>query len=287
MKATLLTPKYFAALLCVLVAVPLFLGTTKNGYVVPPTTVLSTSTDITLISHAGGGLSYGAYSNSLEGLERAYADGLRVFEVDVHVTADGHPILLHDWGPGLRKWYRLPVLTWFRSLANDGAPLLEKDEFGTLAMRYNLTSLDLNELAEWMNNKPTTLVNLNIKKDALKVLSNFALSFPELRDRVIVEVYTPSTSDAFIAQGFTKLLWVADDYDDETILANLISHDFYAVTFAANKKTLLRAALLMDSNTPLWIYTINAVENATILENAGVDAIYTDSLIPPKQAEPG
>jgi len=56
-----------------------------------------TRSEMILISHAGGGLEEGNYSNSLEALDRAYADGLRYFEVDFSWTCDGKLVLIHDW----------------------------------------------------------------------------------------------------------------------------------------------------------------------------------------------
>ncbi|MCV2894796.1 glycerophosphodiester phosphodiesterase family protein [Lentibacter sp. XHP0401] len=274
-----LRPTHIAALLSVILAILLILPTEPDEYDVPPPTALSTSREMILISHAGAGLPEGAYSNSLEALTRGYDHGLSMFEVDVHLTSDGSPVLLHDWGPGLRKWYRLSPIAWINSYRNDGEPFLTKKDFNALTMRHGLTALDLDGLAAWMKTHPNTLVNLNVKKETQRILTDFAASYPNLKYRVIVEVYDLETFSEIKAIGYDKLLWVADHYDDASVLAALKSLDFYAITFAANSQTLDRAELLENIDIPLWIYTINSASIAVKLADAGVDGIYTDSLI--------
>ncbi len=46
-----------------------------------------------LIAHRGKAT---APENTMEALKEAYEDGIRAFEVDIHVTKDGVPVLLHD-----------------------------------------------------------------------------------------------------------------------------------------------------------------------------------------------
>ncbi|WP_026942979.1 PI-PLC domain-containing protein [Hellea balneolensis] len=51
----------------------------------------------TIIAHAGGAIDGNAYTNSREAIERNYAYGTRLFEIDFDITADGHWVAAHDW----------------------------------------------------------------------------------------------------------------------------------------------------------------------------------------------
>ena len=51
-----------------------------------------------LIAHAGGDIYGIRMTNSLQALDRSYEEGFRFIEVDICLTSDGVPVLLHDWG---------------------------------------------------------------------------------------------------------------------------------------------------------------------------------------------
>jgi len=50
----------------------------------------------TIIAHAGGAIDGNAYTNSREAIERNYAQGTRLFELDFNLTSDGHWVAAHD-----------------------------------------------------------------------------------------------------------------------------------------------------------------------------------------------
>lgn len=52
-----------------------------------------------VIAHAGGGIGHFIYTNSREAIEASIARGVKVLEVDVCFTADGVPVLSHDFEP--------------------------------------------------------------------------------------------------------------------------------------------------------------------------------------------
>lgn len=49
------------------------------------------------IAHAMGGIDKRVYTNSLEAFEFNYKLGYRVFEIDLAITSDNQPVLLHSW----------------------------------------------------------------------------------------------------------------------------------------------------------------------------------------------
>lgn len=80
------------------------------------------------IAHAGGQIDGRMYTNSLEALELAYDRGLKLFELDLIRTRDGHLVAAHDWGwwqdatgsaleePTLRQFLELPLFGAYRTL---------------------------------------------------------------------------------------------------------------------------------------------------------------------------
>lgn len=55
------------------------------------------------IAHGGGGIEGKTYSNSLEGMNHSYENGLRVFDIDLTFTSDSVLILRHDWTENLEQ----------------------------------------------------------------------------------------------------------------------------------------------------------------------------------------
>lgn len=256
-----------------------FLSEPQIDFSNPPIAQLGDNMQLKLISHAGAGLPQGRYSNSLQGLERGYADGLRLFEVDVHLTLDGHPVLLHGWSQDLRQWFHLPLSTWLKSFVSSGDPVMSKAEFMSARMKFGLTQLDIDALAAWLVRRPNAIVELNIKTDAQQTLADFANSHGELVDQIIAEIFDPSEYVATQNLGYRNILWVADDSMREELFSTAERLDLYAIALRLNSPLLSLAPDLNKYGVPLWVYTVNTIEEAAVLSGIGVDGVYTDSLV--------
>jgi glycerophosphoryl diester phosphodiesterase len=232
-----------------------------------PAYTSKTQTDLELISHAGAGTAHGPYANSLESLERGYSDGHRIFEVDVHLTTDGYPVLMHDWNTGFAWWF---------TRDGDTVDVPTKSEFDALVMNHGHTQMDLDDLASWMVGKPDVIVELNIKAEVPRILTEFADRYPLLLNRIIAEVYDPSKYADVRALGYDNILWVADDFTHDQILEIEASHDFYAIALRYDSE---RIEIAQSIQTPVWAYTLNTDRLAIPLSDMGVDGIYTDYLI--------
>ena len=86
--------------------------------------------DNTIIAHALGSVDGVEGLNCLEGFYEHYRAGVRVFEADLRMTADGAVVLRHDWNGGLQEDVdpmHIPTLDEFlsklvpRSAADHGA----------------------------------------------------------------------------------------------------------------------------------------------------------------------
>lgn len=69
------------------------------------------------IAHAMGGIDKKVYTNSLDAFEYNYKLGYRVFEIDVALTSDGQPVLLHSWDEPRLKELGLPT-SWNKNRPN-------------------------------------------------------------------------------------------------------------------------------------------------------------------------
>jgi glycerophosphoryl diester phosphodiesterase len=130
------------------------------------------------IAHQGGELE--APSSTLYAMRRAVALGADALELDVHATADGHLVVLHD--PTVDRTtngagQRLDAAHWFvpdegivHGYPDDGYPLrgiatgAVEPPAGTTAGDFTIPSL-----AEVFEAFPSTLINLDIKATAPEV----------------------------------------------------------------------------------------------------------------------
>lgn len=272
----------FVIALAIYVASQRLLGSHNQttDFSTPAITPLNDSLKLDLISHAGAGLLEGRYSNSLEALQRGYADGLRLFEVDVHVSTDGHPILLHGWDQDLRQWFALPFGTWLRSFVSSGKPIMTKTEFLGARMKYDLTQATLDTLADWIRNHPDVTVELNVKSNVKEILGAFARKYPDLLGQIVAEVYDPADYAIIRSFEYQNIVWVADQYDEQALLEMAQRMDLFAIALRADHPSISLAKELNTMGIPLWAYTVNSIQVASRLSNLGVSGIYTDSLIP-------
>ena len=82
----------------------------------------------TIIAHAGGAIDGNAYTNSREAIERNYAQGTRLFELDFNLTSDGHWVAAHDWS------------NWKNKTGFTGELPPTRDEFMSLPRTYKKAS---------------------------------------------------------------------------------------------------------------------------------------------------
>lgn len=88
-----------------------------------------------LWAYAGGGKLH-VYGNSREAIEESLKDGYPVIELDVSLTADGVPVLSHEWCPnGVREWERAPTLDAFKNKLING-------RFHSLTLEEGLALVD-------------------------------------------------------------------------------------------------------------------------------------------------
>ena len=240
--------------------------------------------DNRIIAHALGTVDGLEGLNCLEGFYEHYNAGVRVFEADLRMTADGAIVLRHDWIGGLLDGVdptHIPTLDEFLA-----KPILEK-----------YTPLSFHDLLLLMAQYPDICVITDTKfTDAEAVTAQFRAMLDEahklgvtyLFDRIVIQVYSPD--------HFTVVDGV-----------NRFPHYIYTLyqeSFGRTEDAFRNKAVYCEENgimgVALWDYwwdadyapiadwrhikvfahTVNDADEARQLLRSGISGVYSDTLLP-------
>lgn len=135
------------------------------------------------IAHAGGEIDGRRYTNSREAIERAYENGLRLFELDLIETRDGRLVAAHDWK------------SWTEATGSVSVPP-SLNEFKQSVLWDKYHPIDLEELAEWFARRPDAY----LVTDKVTDFSKLVAGFPDV-DRMLVEVFSVDDYSRAIKEG--------------------------------------------------------------------------------------
>jgi glycerophosphoryl diester phosphodiesterase len=226
-----------------------------------------------LFAHRGS--SSAAPENTMSAFRQALNDGADGIEIDVQLTRDGIPIVIHDeklgrtvQGQGWIKDYswgslqKLDAGSWFGpSFQGERIPRLE-------------------EFLDWI--RPTQLL-INIE------LKNSIVFYPTLEQQVIEKVRQYDLSERVILSSFnhyslrvckqlafdidTGLLY-SDGLVEPWIYANQVGvQALHPPWYWANPMAVREAG---QRGLAVRAYTVNEPDELSIMVNAGVDAVFTD-----------
>ena len=217
--------------------------------------------DMTLISHAGSGLPDGAYSNSLQALDLAVANTLKLIEIDLSWTADGKLVLLHDWNRELGLWFDPPLLYKLqRNFARRNLPMTEA-QFLALSMRSNLTQMTLEALTEWLKQHPDVRIVTDIKLDNAAALALIAESYPAAVQRIVPQIYSFEEYEPVRSLGYADIVFTG--YQSDATIAEVIefaaTNPLMAITLPQRRLTSDGLSKFADVQTPLWTHTVNGL----------------------------
>lgn len=233
-----------------------------------------------LIAHAMGGIEGKTYTNSCEAFELNYALGHRVFEVDFDLS-DPELILIasHDYD------------TWLQYAGTSVDSEYNYENFVRTPLSDDLSSLDYRMVIDLLEKYPDAYIITDTKYTdfthvhiAFSQLTDYALSTaPSVLDRIIPQIYHQEMLD-----------WVMDIYPFNSVIFTLyqtqwtpeVVYEFCAksgiryVTFGDYLATPDVINLWSKLGIYIAVHTINDRGLADALLEQGVDAIYTDFLLP-------
>jgi len=147
-----------------------------------------------VIAHAGGAIEGFNYTNSLEALNHAYDQGVRLFEMDILETSDGKLIAAHTWKD-------------FKEMINykgeiDESPLTE-EEFINSKIHNKFTPMNMDRINEWFKNHPDAILITDKINEPLKI-ADPQIGF-HYKERCIMELFSINAIKQAIESGITPM----------------------------------------------------------------------------------
>ena len=222
------------------------------------------------IAHAGGVANDIYYTNSREAIDNSYKNGHSLIELDMEWSTDGNLVLLHDWFS-------------FSKLIN--SPLRRKysdEEFKSFKIDDSLTTMNIDDLAEWLKKNKGVNIVTDVKVDNVKALKLISNRYPRLRNRFVAQIYSFKEYEKVKNLGYSNIILTlyASNYTDEEVVEFTRNHDLFAVTMPESTAKTQLPYLLEKENVFTYTHTINTQEEVTELEAHGIKGFYTDVLNP-------
>jgi len=224
------------------------------------------------IAHASGGINGLTYLNSLEALNHNYQLGHRFFEVDFNWTADGKLVLIHDWKLSYKRLF---------GITTGQAPT--EAEFLSLKMNFEQTQLSLTQFAKWMKAHPKAIVVADIKSgDNTKGLEQLLKAINNPYQRIIPQIYRIKNYEKIKNLGFAGhnimyAMYRTMKLKDE--IEFIKTHELFGISIQPPKPYFEKVLKeIGELDIPIYILTLNDLEEFNELKKKGVDGLVTDFL---------
>lgn len=240
--------------------------------------------DARLITHGLGEVDGATTLNCLEGFQARYEQGVRVFEVDLRLTADQQVVLRHDWRAG-----------WQSGISEVSIPTLKEFLSRPILKRY--TPLSFRDLLLLMEEYPDVCVITDTKfTDAEIVTLQFEamlrdaeeLGLSYLFDRMIIQVYDPLMFKVVDGvRHFSGYIYTLYSEGFSTTEADFREKAAFCAENGIGGITMWDrwwregfAPVAEEYGVSVYVHTVNDPASARSLLDGGVGGVYTDSLIP-------
>ena len=240
-----------------------------------------------IVAHGMGAIGGLETPNCLEAFQAQYEAGVRVFEADLRLTRDGRVVLRHDWWPD--AWQE--GIDWAR------IPTLEKFKAEKILGEY--TPLSFQDLLLLMEQYPDICVITDTKfvdSDVFFIQFDSMLAdahelgLTYLFDRMFIQVYSGNMRTA-VNNIYPFPHYIYTLYQDEEpfkgTTADFRKKAAYSqergiegITMSSYWWKPEYAAIAEEYGLKLYVHTVNKAETAQKMLDAGVAAIYSDSLTP-------
>ena len=215
------------------------------------------------IAHAGGGIDYDVYTNSIEALEKSIENGFKLIEIDLIETSDGFFVGgHHDWSSFKKKISNYQY-------QNDNKPMsLSEVKNSKVYGKYRPLTIDyINNT--FSKNKELFLVT-DKSNNFKKIISDFTFD----QNRIIVEIFGRKNYFLAIKEGIINPMFSATINDYDFVHENNIQ--LIAVHTNDLIKNKEKYNKLIKKGVFIFAYTSN--NKKFIKEHAGVNVsgFYTD-----------
>jgi sulfatase-like protein len=223
------------------------------------------------IAHAAGIIDGIKYTNSKEALDHSYAQGFRLFELDIMETKDNFYVAGHDWNH------------WAKETGYKGILPVSKNEFLKHKIRGRFSSMDMDGINSWFAAHDDAV----LVTDKVNDPKRFAAQFVD-KERLMMELFSLPAVEAATSNGVTALL---SEKPLSQIKGDLISylkkHKINHVTLSRRsinkRRTLLKK--LRKHKIKVYVYHVNfdsGKDEEYVLNNeiGLVYGMYADKWIP-------
>lgn len=233
--------------------------------------------DNCLIAHALGGIDGESYTNSLEAMENAYAQGYRVFEGDLQLV-EGRVVLVHDGDQ------------YISAMGLDPANY-DYEDFMQAKIKDSYTPMDAAAVVQFLSEHPDAWFMTDSKYTAnpyaANVLSGFVIaaleSEPSVLDRVIVQIYNQpmleTVMDIYPFRSVVYTLYQSADTNEQAT-AFCLRTGIGAVTAFTLRMTEDFSSQLNAAGIHPLVHTVNEQQEVQRFLDIGVSAVYSDFALP-------
>jgi glycerophosphoryl diester phosphodiesterase len=255
----------------------------------------NTVADSAYMMHALGGLEdQYTYTDSIDALTTTYNEGYRLFEVDVNLTSDGKPVLVHGWRKSDYE-KRIGFDNYDENNVNDSEEYIPTyDSFMNFKIQEHYTATDFAQLVEFMENHQDMYVMIDVADrnydDTVSIYSAMvetAGGRTDVLDRLIVGGHTIDMIEAVKEVYDFKLFnlyYAADDIREERLwnvkdfIEYCTENNIQSLSVANTVFTDEVAAEFEDSGLIIYVFTVNDEKEAEHFREIGASIIGTDFL---------
>lgn len=227
-----------------------------------------------LIAHAGGVLDGYVYTNSLEALQDAAANGYRYIEADLLLTSDSVLVAAHSW----EEFNRMT------GNVHRGDSAMSSDQFRSQRIHGRYTPLTASMLNEFFMND----TSLYLVTDMVSDPQLLAVYFPALKHRMVVEAFSYEHYQRLIDEGYFRVLYscLAQDFSSAITKHLLFNRlfpgkriEWIALHTSGFKYRMFK---IMDAmrHFRIALFTVDNYNELTPEQLERVDMIYTNTLPP-------
>ena len=219
------------------------------------------------IAHAGGVIDSCVYTNSLEAMELALANGFRFVELDLLFTSDSILVAAHSW----EEFNEMTDSAHLDAVVPSFSDFSSRKIFG----KYTpLSAGDINTFFE----QHDSLFLVTDKISQPEALQEY---FPKIKERMVVEAFSFQHYCRLKSQGYYRVLYscMADD-----IMSTLLSTSINDIEWMALHTSVFDNYLFKLVNHfkqfNIALFTINDLEDIPLEYRGKVKMVYTDFLWP-------
>lgn len=219
-----------------------------------------------LIAHAGGHIYGYKYTNSLEALENSYNNGFRFIELDFDWTADNQIVLIHDWSKMASRLFMTEPRVF------------TKEEFDNTPVLQNLTLLDIENLAKWLEDRSDVNIVTDVKNRNLDCLQYIGLNYEHIKNQIVPQVYSFDEYIKAKQLGYDNIILTLykSNYTDDEIMGFAKNNEIFAITMPIERGYTELPRKLKESGVLSYVHTVNDLYTFEELNLNGVYGIYTD-----------